>query len=719
MSPKNKGQYESEKEAIHLLLTGIGDEIYLIVDACKTAYEMWIAIERQEVNKIHAERIAKNANPLALVVAAQPHPDPYYQAPNQRDSQTNHTPSESAFKEDSDPKQAQKDKEMPKNLALISKYFKKLYKPTKNNLKTSSNSKNKNVDNSPRYKIDNQTGQFGNQRIVTVAGAKETVGGQETKEVERFYVSQEKDVVQTSRESFMAKIQEVPTADSGTDTKPLEQVQYDTGYNVFANKRQHSGQPESISNTYVVEKVNSNVIPDSPDMCDNYIQPDQNTELEMYKTLNDCRVDYDKLKHNLNETQGQLAQKEIDIKEGVTHKTNVSRPRLRITQIKDKVVPNTSQLKFKKTEVEDYHRISGISIETKSVAGCNNSLKSKTLNVDVVCDTCGKCVFTSIHDACVSKFLNDLNARTGEPKVVPIRYCTQSKGYYVYNKRTRLIVKSIRLRFNEIKEMFKMSVDNNTSGLVPQRQKASDYDNSGLRYEKLQSLPHAILINSNMHTFYQPQDSKYRWTKDHPLSQVHGNPSKPVQTRRQLATDLEMCMFALTFHRLQVYELVDKPFGKNVIKLKWLWKNKKDEDQTVIHNKAQLVAKGYAQEEGIDFEESFALVARLEAVWIFIAYVAHKSFPIYQMDVKTAFLNGPLKEEVYVAQPDGFVDLDHPKKVYRLRKALYRLKQALRMDVKTAFLNGPLKEEVYVAQPDGFVDLDHPKKGLPLKESSI
>ncbi|GJS60140.1 retrovirus-related pol polyprotein from transposon TNT 1-94 [Tanacetum coccineum] len=212
--------------------------------------------------------------------------------------------------------------------------------------------------------------------------------------------------------------------------------------------------------------------------------------------------------------------------------------------------------------------------------------------------------------------------------------------------------------------------------------------------------------NSNVHTFNQPRDSEYRWTKDHPLTQVRGNPSKPVQTRRQLATDPEMCMFALTvsivepknikeamadsawieamqdelhqFDRLQVWELVDKPFGKNVIKLKWLWKNKKDEDQTVIRNKARLVAKGYAQEEGIDFDESFAPVARLEAVRIFVAYAAHKSFPIYQMDVKTAFLNGPLKEEVYVAQPDGFVDPDHPDKVYRLRKALYGLKQAPR-----------------------------------------
>ncbi|GKF72657.1 retrovirus-related pol polyprotein from transposon TNT 1-94, partial [Tanacetum coccineum] len=115
--------------------------------------------------------------------------------------------------------------------------------------------------------------------------------------------------------------------------------------------------------------------------------------------------------------------------------------------------------------------------------------------------------------------------------------------------------------------------------------------------------------------------------------------------------------------------------------LKWLWKNKKDEDQTVIRNKARLVAKSYAQEEGIDFEESFAPVARLEAVRIFVAHATHKSFPIYQMDVNTAFLNGPLKEEVYVAQPEGFVNPDQPEKVYLLRKALYGLKQCNNRDL--------------------------------------
>nr|GEY65264.1 retrotransposon protein, putative, unclassified [Tanacetum cinerariifolium] len=111
---------------------------------------------------------------------------------------------------------------------------------------------------------------------------------------------------------------------------------------------------------------------------------------------------------------------------------------------------------------------------------------------------------------------------------------------------------------------------------------------------------------------------------------------------------------------------------KKAQRLKWLWKNKKDEDQTIICNKVRLVAKGYAQDEGIDFEESFAPVASLEAVRIFVAYAAHKSFPIYQMDVKTTFLSGPQKEEIYVAQPDGFVDPDHPEKAKYALEILHK-----------------------------------------------
>nr|GFA21266.1 retrovirus-related Pol polyprotein from transposon TNT 1-94 [Tanacetum cinerariifolium] len=132
------------------------------------------------------------------------------------------------------------------------------------------------------------------------------------------------------------------------------------------------------------------------------------------------------------------------------------------------------------------------------------------------------------------------------------------------------------------------------------------------------------------------------------------------------------------FDRLDVWELVNRPLCKNIIKMKWLWKNKRDEENTGIQNKSRLVAKGYAQKEGIDFEESFAPVARLEAVRLFIAYAAHKSFTVYQMDVKTAFIYSPLKEEVYVNQPNGFIDPYHPDKVYRLKKASYGLKQVPR-----------------------------------------
>ncbi|GKB49209.1 retrovirus-related pol polyprotein from transposon TNT 1-94 [Tanacetum coccineum] len=224
-------------------------------------------------------------------------------------------------------------------------------------------------------------------------------------------------------------------------------------------------------------------------------------------------------------------------------------------------------------------------------------------------------------------------------------------------------------------------------------------------HEEIESSTTA-LEPSNVQNFHQVQPSTHIWTKDHPLDQVIGDPSKPVMTRQRLHTDSEVCMYALTvstiepknikeamadhswiesmqdelnqFERLQVWELVPRPEGKSIIALKWLWKNKCDAENIVVQNKTRLVAKGYKQEEGIDFEESFAPVARLEAVRMFIAYVAHKNITIFQMDVKTAFLNGPLKEEVYVSQPEGFIDLEFPDHVYRLKKALYGLKQAPR-----------------------------------------
>ncbi|GKA87711.1 retrovirus-related pol polyprotein from transposon TNT 1-94 [Tanacetum coccineum] len=134
----------------------------------------------------------------------------------------------------------------------------------------------------------------------------------------------------------------------------------------------------------------------------------------------------------------------------------------------------------------------------------------------------------------------------------------------------------------------------------------------------------------------------------------------------------------LQFKRLDVWVLVPTLDNIKPLTLKWLFKNKHDEENTVIRNKTRLVVRGYRQEEGIDFEESFAPVARMEAIRIFLAYAAHKSFIVFQMDVKTAFLHGTLKEDVYVCQPEGFIDVDHPSHVYKLKKALYGLKQAPR-----------------------------------------
>nr|GEX64340.1 retrovirus-related Pol polyprotein from transposon TNT 1-94 [Tanacetum cinerariifolium] len=140
--------------------------------------------------------------------------------------------------------------------------------------------------------------------------------------------------------------------------------------------------------------------------------------------------------------------------------------------------------------------------------------------------------------------------------------------------------------------------------------------------------------------------------------------------------------------KIESLEISSSTPDKSVIKTKWIFKNKKDESSLVIRNKSRLVAVGYSQQEGIDYDETFALVARIEAICLFLAYAAHKDFTVFQMDVKTTFLNEILKEEVYVGQPSGFVSKQYPDHVYALDKALYGLKQAPRAwyDVLSQFL---------------------------------
>nr|GFC17211.1 putative ribonuclease H-like domain-containing protein [Tanacetum cinerariifolium] len=198
----------------------------------------------------------------------------------------------------------------------------------------------------------------------------------------------------------------------------------------------------------------------------------------------------------------------------------------------------------------------------------------------------------------------------------------------------------------------------------------------------------------------------------HPISQIIGNLSSTTQTRSMarinrdqcgisqiLNEDFHTCMFAcflsqkepktvhlalkdlswieamqeelLQFKMQKVWILVDLPHGKRVIGTKWVYRNKKDERGIVVRNKARLVAQGHTQEEGIDYEEVFAPVARIEAIRLFLAYASFMGFMVYQMNVKSAFLYGTIEEEVYVCQPPGFEDPDHPDKVYKVVKALY------------------------------------------------
>ncbi|GKA23527.1 putative ribonuclease H-like domain-containing protein [Tanacetum coccineum] len=176
----------------------------------------------------------------------------------------------------------------------------------------------------------------------------------------------------------------------------------------------------------------------------------------------------------------------------------------------------------------------------------------------------------------------------------------------------------------------------------------------------------------------------------HPKSQILGDPKSAVQTRskeepKKISEALQddswvqaMQDELLLFKLQQVWVLVDLPHGMKVIGTKWVYRNKRDERGVVVRNKARLVAQGYTQEEGIDYDEDFAHVARIEAIRLFLAFASFMRFIVYQMDVKSAFLYGTIDTEVYVSQPPGFVDPDHPKKVYKVVKALYGLHQAPR-----------------------------------------
>nr|GFA08315.1 hypothetical protein [Tanacetum cinerariifolium] len=203
-------------------------------------------------------------------------------------------------------------------------------------------------------------------------------------------------------------------------------------------------------------------------------------------------------------------------------------------------------------------------------------------------------------------------------------YSTQSRAYRVFNKRTRVIAEMIHVNFDELPHMASDHVVSKSFAVTTadapnqcQQQNITPLNKQTIPDPTCQVPTHAPTVASteNMNQaemveeYAQVENDEFINIFYHPLEQVIENPSQSVRTRRQLESDGEMCMFTLTFDRLDVWELVDTPLCKNVINMKWLWKDKHDEENTVIRNKSCLVANGYALKEGINFDESFAPVA--------------------------------------------------------------------------------------------------------------
>ncbi|GKC10902.1 putative ribonuclease H-like domain-containing protein, partial [Tanacetum coccineum] len=192
--------------------------------------------------------------------------------------------------------------------------------------------------------------------------------------------------------------------------------------------------------------------------------------------------------------------------------------------------------------------------------------------------------------------------------------------------------------------------------------------------------------------------------KDHLLEQIIRDIHSAPQTRRMTKSVTEHAE-----PKKKVWTLVDLPYGKRAIGTRWVYRNKKDDRGIVVRNKARLVAQGYTQEEGIDYDKVFAPVARIEAIRLFLAYASFMNFIVYQMDVKRAFLYGIIEEDVYVCQPLGFEDLEFPNKVYKVEKALYGLHQALRAWYETlstyllenGFRRGAIDKTLFIKKNKG------------------
>jgi hypothetical protein len=278
-------------------------------------------------------------------------------------------------------------------------------------------------------------------------------------------------------------------------------------------------------------------------------------------------------------------------------------------------------------------------------------------------------------------------------------YATNSKGYRCYNKRLHKMVDCIDVKIDEgipAREVYgnESSTGNTDKNEDEQVQESENEDSKSDEDSDTQTDSNQKSTTNSSSRIIQ---------KNHPASQIIGEKEKGVQTKRTLIKTIEKSHIALIsmtepknfneaitddhwvkamneeldqIEKSNTWEMVQRLEGKNVIGSKWIFKNKMNEQGQVVRNKARLVCKGYAQIEGLYFDETFVPIARLEAIRMFLAYACHKRFKVYQMDGKLSFINGDLSEEVYMEQPEGLKLTDNPDLVCKLNKSLYGLKQA-------------------------------------------
>jgi hypothetical protein len=308
----------------------------------------------------------------------------------------------------------------------------------------------------------------------------------------------------------------------------------------------------------------------------------------------------------------------------------------------------------------------------------------------------------------IDKNLGKLDSRTDEG--ILVGYSCSRKAYKCYNFRLRKIVESVDVKFDESSFLKSKSKQKDQQIHEIYDKHKMDKDVSETKETKTddneQLVPTSIQGTTPFKSITPSKTPSKRIQKNHPEEQIIGDINSGIGTRNRrlesTSTHEQVSLLSLIepknieeaikdeywmkamkeeinqIEKNKTWELVPRPLNENVIGDKWVFRNKMDEVGKVTRNKARLVCKGHAQVEGIDYGETFSPVARMESIRLFLAYTSSKNFKVYQMDVKSAFLNGDLEEEVYMEQPDGFQVQEAEQYVYRLKKALYGLKQAPR-----------------------------------------